>query len=52
MTVDFPRPFVPRIIWSLLTGVMAMDLSFEGIADSNMNYAPYKITVVNGVAAL
>jgi len=33
-------------------GVMAMDLSFEGIADSNMNYAPYKITVVNGVAAL
>lgn len=33
-------------------GVMAMDLSFEGIADSNMNGAPYKITVVNGVAAL
>ena len=33
-------------------GVMAMDLSYEGIADSNMNGAPYKITVVNGVAAL
>lgn len=33
-------------------GVMAMDLSFEGIADSNMNGAPYKITLVNGVASL